>query len=129
MVATKYPLTAVHEGVHVGLLWAFSGEWPLVSIRGSDGYAYAAAPNWWFPRNDYLVVGLTPLALLTPLLLALLRKVPAWAVPALGWAIVRNVSGSHADLYVAWQLLHHPAHCYLNDTSEVFTFWEPVEPQ
>ncbi len=125
LVAAAYPLEVVHEGVHAVLLWSFTGERPVVSLPLRGGYASAASPNWYFPRDYYLVVGLTPFAALTPLLLVMVRSAPTWMLPALGWAVTRNISSSSADLYVAWQLLRRP-HSYLNDTGAVFTFWEPA---
>ncbi len=119
---------AVHEGMHAALLWAYTGERPLVSLLPpKGGYAYTASPRWYFPRNRYLVVGLTPLVILTPLLLALVPVVPVWLLQWLGWTVVRNVSGSNADLYVAWQLLRRHPNCYIHDTGQVFTFWEPTK--
>lgn len=126
LVAGTYPLEAVHEGIHAVALWSFTGEPPVVSLPLRGGYASAASPKWYFPRGYYLVVGLAPVATLTPLLLALARVAPASTLPALGWAVTRNVSSSSADLYVARQLLGRPQ-SYLNDTGEVFTFWEPTD--
>jgi hypothetical protein len=119
--------TAAHEGTHAVLLWALTGEWPgaVSLVSKEDTYAYAAAPAWYLPRNRYLLVGLVPLVGLSLLLLVLARLVPA---PLLGWllaTLMRNARGSQADLYVAWELIRRPAVCYLNDTGEVFTFWEP----
>lgn len=121
----RHPLLAAHEGIHVLLLWAFTRELPRFSVIPRNGYAYAAAPGWYFPRSHYLVIGLGPLAVLTPILIALLRLAPAWAVPAVGRAIVGNIAGSNADIYVAWQLLRRPPNHYIHDTGEVFSFWAP----
>jgi len=127
LLATRYPLYAVHEGLHAVVLWAYTRERPEVSLHGVGSYAYAAAPKWWFPRRQYLVVGLTPLATLTPLLLALLPIIPRWLLSALGWMVLRNVAGSHVDIYVAWQLLRHSPETYLNDDTRRFTLWEPQD--
>lgn len=125
---SRYLLTPPHEALHGLPLWTFTGEHPLLSMRARDGWAYAAAPNWWLPRNHYLLVLLLPVSALTPLLLALMPVTPAPLLALLGWSVVRHVADSNADLYVAWQLLERPA-SYLHDTGKVFTFWEPKRPE
>ncbi len=123
---SEFLLTPPHEAVHGLALWAYTGDRPLLSMRAHDGWAYAATPKWWFPRNRYLVVILLPVSVLTPLMLLLIPITPTPLLALLGWSVTRHTAESNADLYVAWQLLKRPA-SYLHDTGKVFTFWKPLE--
>lgn len=125
---SEFLLTPPHEALHGLALWAYTGDRPLVSMRVRDGWAYAAAPKWWFPRDHYLVVLLLPVSALTPLMLVLMPVTPTPFLALLGWSVTRHVAESNADLYVAWRLLKRPD-SYLHDTGKVFTFWEPKRPE
>jgi hypothetical protein len=75
----------LHELVHGLFFWLFTGERPQFGI--GPGYAYAAAPDWYFPKGKYLVIGLSPLVVLTVLGLAVILFVPTAWLGILFWQL------------------------------------------
>lgn len=116
----------LHEGIHVAALWLYTGERPEVSMKLGAAYWTAAAPDWYFPRGAYRVIGLGPLILLTVPPLLALRSVPRWLVSLLCFLAGRNVSASVLDVFIEWQLSLRPA-SYLHFTGKVVTIWQPRE--
>jgi hypothetical protein len=121
----QHVVTTPHELLHAAPLRLFTGARPLVLVT-PDGYSYAAAPGWWLPRNQALVVLLLPVGALAALLLALVPIAPRPALAFLGWLTVRAVANSNADIYVSWRLLRRPAETYFHDDGSTFTFSEPA---
>jgi hypothetical protein len=64
----------LHELIHGFFFWFFTRSRPTFGFKGF--YAYAAAPDWYLPRNQHLIVALAPLVLITGLGLVLLTFVP-----------------------------------------------------
>lgn len=116
---------AAHESIHALLLWLFTREKPIVSVKLRDGYASAFAPSWYFPRNAFMLVSVAPAVLLSIAALSLARKAPPWILPAIGFMAAANLGGSSVDLYIARQLSKRSPVCYLHDTGAGFTIWEP----
>jgi hypothetical protein len=44
-------MVVLHEGLHGLMFWHFTGDRPTFGFKGL--YAYAAAPNWYLPRNQH----------------------------------------------------------------------------
>jgi hypothetical protein len=80
LVAATIVVLVLHEAAHGLCFWLFTREQPRYGFKGL--YAYAAAPDWHFPRLEYAITGGAPLVLLSlgGLLLALI--VPAGALPS-----------------------------------------------
>lgn len=98
----------VHELVHGIFYCRFTGKRPSFRIKGL--YLYTAAPSEvYFPRNQYLVVGITPLVLLTLVGLLLMIIVPVVVVPILILFIAFNAAGAAGDLLMfAWLWPYSP---------------------
>ncbi|PKN91880.1 MAG: hypothetical protein CVU45_01665, partial [Chloroflexi bacterium HGW-Chloroflexi-7] len=56
-------MLVVHEGFHGLCFWLFTKTRPLFAFKGI--YAYAAAPDWFLPKGQYLITGLAPLVGIT----------------------------------------------------------------
>lgn len=123
MVLTMAAAITIHELVHGVFFWLFTKSRPLFGFKGA--YAYAAAPDWYLPRNQFLVVGLAPLVLLSVGGLLLVAVVPVGWLPALFIALVMNAGGAIGDLYVAALLLRTPPTTLTNDVGDAMTFYEP----
>lgn len=97
LVATVVVLV-LHEAAHGLCFWLFTRERPRYGFKGL--YAYAAAPDWHFPRLKYAITGAAPLVLLSlgGLLLALV--VPPSALPVLLYALTMNAAGAIGDILV-----------------------------
>lgn len=116
--------TVLHEGVHGFFFWYFTGSRPLFALKLT--YAYAAAPEWFIPRRQYMVVGLAPLVLLDAAALVLIWLAPAgWAVAAALVAAL-NTGGAVGDMWVVMRLLACPADCLVQDKGDGISFFEPV---
>lgn len=120
LVAIVIMLT-VHEGFHGLFFWIFSHSRPVFAFKGY--YASASAPGWYFPRWQYILVGLAPLVFITLIGVACL----AWLPPALilpTWLIlVFNTSGAVGDLWVVVNLLRFPASTYILDSGDASEFF------
>jgi hypothetical protein len=113
----------LHEGAHGIFFWWYSRSRPVFAFRGY--YASAAAPGWFFPRNQYIMVGLAPLVLLTVIGFLILLFVPAGWFVALISFMALNASGAIGDLAVFFWLLRQPATCLAYDVGNAVTIYLP----
>jgi MFS family permease len=114
-------MIVLHEGLHGLFFWLFTREKPKFAFKGF--YAYAAMPDWYFPKKEYLISALAPLVGLTVLGVAGLALLPGWADAALVWLLILNTSGAVGDLWIVWALLRAPAGVLgrdAGDCSELF---------
>lgn len=117
-------MVLAHEAAHGLFFWHFTHARPKFGLGLT--YAYAGAPDWYIPRNQYLVVGLAPLVLITGVGGLLLLIVP----PAWLWLLVAvltfNASGAVGDLMmVGWCLLQAPE-ILVQDTGMSILLYGPV---
>jgi len=117
---------SLHELVHGFFFWLFTGERPKFGLHIL--YAYAAAPDWYVPRNRFFVVGLAPFAGITLTGLLLLPFVPFPAVPIMLFCLIFNAAGSVGDLAVGGWLLSQPKDLMVNDTGPSMTFYKVTSP-
>lgn len=117
-------MVILHEAVHGLFFWLFTGKRPLFAIR--PGYAYAAAPGSFLPRNRYLLVGLAPFVILTLLGLALIPLVPQSFLLFLNVFIVMNFSGAVGDLWVVFWLLTKNSSARIQDFGDRIEVFEPL---
>jgi hypothetical protein len=105
----------IHELVHGAFYWWFAGQRPTLGVKGL--YIYVAAPpEVYFPRNQYLIVGLAPLVLLTLVGLMLILVVPVAAVSILSLFVAFNAAGAAGDLVIAARLLRCSPDKLMRDT-------------
>ena len=117
-------MLVVHEGFHGLFFWLFSHSRPRFAFKVF--YAYAAAPDWYFPRWQYIIIGLAPLVGITLLGIAALAWLPVpWLVPTLMLLVV-NTSGAVGDMWVVGRLLANPASTYIRDYGDKIEFYKPV---
>jgi hypothetical protein len=107
-----------HELVHGLFFWLFARHRPEFGIGA--GYAFAAMPDWYFPKGQYLVIGLGPLVGLTLLGMVISAFAP------LGWlglvfaGVVINAGGAIGDLYVCWRIAREAGDVWVKDTGDGF---------
>lgn len=120
----------LHELAHGLFFWLFTKERPKFGFKLV--YAYAAAPGWYFPRSQFIIIGLAPLVLISLGGLLLIAVLPLHWMPALYIAIVLNAAGAVGDLAVVAWLLNRPAHTYVQDEGPRMTLYfaseEYVDP-
>lgn len=126
VTVTIVGVLVIHELVHGLFFWLFTRSRPRLGFKGA--YAYAAAPGWYISRPQMLVVGLTPLILISLLGLPLLALVPYPASLFLVLALTMNAAGAIGDLYIAVRLLFTPRDVLIRDEGETIRWYAP-EPR
>ncbi|MCX6037402.1 MAG: DUF3267 domain-containing protein [Chloroflexi bacterium] len=111
----------LHELVHGVFFWLFTRSRPTFGFRG--WYAFAAAPGWFLPRGQYLVVNLAPFVLLSVLGILLLAVVPTGALAAILAGTVMNAAGAVGDLWVVFLILHERRPIVIEDLGDGFNFY------
>jgi hypothetical protein len=114
-------MIVLHEAIHGLFFWLYTRQRPVFAFKWS--YAYAAAPSWYLPRNQYLVTAISPFVGISALAVLLMAFVPAaWFLPILVVA-TGNASGAIGDLWVAGWLLRQPPACYAQDRGDSVTLY------
>jgi hypothetical protein len=113
----------LHELVHGLFFWVFTRQRPAFGARSL--YFYAGAPDWYLPRGRHILVGLSPLILVTAMgLVAAALASPAVAAWVL-LAVVTNAGGAAGDLMAAVWLLRQPPQTFVHDTGLALTIYQP----
>jgi hypothetical protein len=113
-----------HELVHGLFYWLFSSHRPKFGFQGL--FPYAAAPSGvYFPRNQFLVIGLSPLVLLTAVGLLLMVIVPIAFVPFLLFFVVFNACGAAGDLIMVIQLMRFSSDTLIEDSTSGVIIYGP----
>ena len=123
LIGIYVAVIVLHEGTHGIFMAWITRTRPVFAFRGY--YAYAAAPGWYFPRGQYMLVSLAPLVLLSLLGLVVLAFVPAgWFLTIISF-MAFNASGAVGDLAVFFWLLRQPSTCLAYDVGEAVTLYLP----
>ncbi len=113
----------LHEGFHALFFWLFSKQKPIIGFKGA--YAYASMPGWYFPRNQYLMIGIAPLIFITIIGMILLMLLPTAVLNLVLIALIMNTSGAVGDLFVVIWLLTKPSTTYALDQIDTIEFFVP----
>jgi hypothetical protein len=104
----------LHELVHALFYWLFSSKRPRLGFQGL--FPYAAAPSGvYFPRNQFIIIGLSPIVLITTVGLLLMVIVPIAFVPFLLFFVAFNAAGATGDLIMAIQLMRISSDTVMED--------------
>jgi len=114
-------MIVLHEAIHGLFFWLYTRQRPQFAFKWS--YAYAAAPTWYLPREEYLVTAISPFVGISALAVLLMAFAPpAWFLPILVVA-AGNASGAIGDLWVVAWLLRQPPTCYAQDKGDAVTLY------
>lgn len=113
-----------HEAIHGLCFWLFTRERPRFGFKGM--YAYAAAPDWYLPRRQHLIVTLAPLVVITVIGLLWVWIAPVAVVIPLLLVVVLNAAGAVGDLVAAVWLLAQPATTLVRDSGDAITLYRPA---
>ncbi len=113
----------LHEAIHGFFFWCFTRSRPLFALHLA--YAYAAAPEWYIPRNQYAVIGLAPLLLIDAVILAILPLVPREAILILVSMLAFNTGGATGDIWMISRLLFLAPSGLINDHGDSVQFYQP----
>ena len=112
----------LHEGIHGLFFWIFSRSRPVFGLRPL--YAYAGAPNWFFPKRQFAITALAPLVIIGVAGLLLLLLVPiSWILISV-LLVALNTSGASGDVFVFIRLLKSSPTSFAKDTGDVVTFFD-----
>lgn len=114
----------LHELVHGLFFWLFTRSRPKFGFKGA--YAYAAAPGWYIPRTQFLIIGLAPLVLITLVGLLMLPFITLPASLVLLVALIANAGGAIGDLYMVVRLLFAPRGVLIEDQGEGIRWFAPA---
>ncbi len=106
-------VVVLHELCHALFFWLFSRERPQIGFNLL--YAYAAAPDWYFTRNQFVLIGLAPVLLLTLAGLVALPWVSVVTTSHLVLGLTVNAAGAIGDFIVVMWVLGQPANILLRD--------------
>jgi hypothetical protein len=113
----------LHEGIHGLGFWLATRTRPVFGMRNL--YFFAAAPDWYIPRNSYLLIGLAPLLVISALCIFMMAVIPREFISAFLILAVMNASGAVGDLWVAVLLLRQPADALANDRGDEIRIYAP----
>jgi hypothetical protein len=114
----------IHELIHAGAFALWGGK-PYFGAKLP--YAlYCGAKNQLFRRNQYFVVGLAPLVVITLAGIIFTFFSPALASFTL-FATIGNVSGAAGDVWVVRRLSRRPRSILVEDTEAGYRAWELTE--
>jgi hypothetical protein len=110
----------IHEGIH-GLAFAFWGGRPHFGAKLPLAL-YCGARGQLFRRDEYLVVGLAPLVVITVIGVVLIVWTPGVA-GYLWFALAGNFSGAAGDVLAAQRLQRLSQDIVVEDTETGYTAW------
>ena len=111
----------IHEVIH-GLAFAFWGGHPYFGAKWPLAL-YCGAKDQLFRRNQYLVVGLAPLVVITLAGIIFTLLSPSLASYTI-FATIGNVSGAAGDVWVAKRIWQQPTSVLVEDTQTGYRVWE-----
>jgi hypothetical protein len=116
-------MLVLHELIHGGFFWLFTHERPRFALK--SGYAFAAAPEWFLPAAQYILVGLSPL-----LIISIVSSLLAWIVsstitPYLLFIATFNAAGSLGDMIVVAWVVKQPKTILVKDEGDIFSSFAP----
>jgi predicted metal-dependent HD superfamily phosphohydrolase len=117
----------LHELLHGLFFWIYTRERPQFGFRLV--YAYASAPEWYIPRNQFIVTGLAPFVGLTLAGLIALPLVPDGLVAELLALMSFNAAASVGDLIMVGWLLSEPATAMVRDVGTQITTYTLAEAE
>ncbi len=111
----------LHEALHGAAFLLWGGK-PYFGAKLP--YAlYCGAKDQLFRRNQYVVVGLAPLVVITLAGIVMTFVAPVTAAYTLA-VTVGNVSGAAGDVWSIVRMLRRPATTLVEDTESGYRVWE-----
>jgi hypothetical protein len=111
----------LHEAIHGVFFWLFTKSKPVFGLKLL--FAYAGAPEWYLPRNQYAFIGIAPFLVITLLgfFLIVFVSLPASQLALFG--IIMNAAGAVGDFYVTGKVMCQSRDVLIRDTGVGFTMF------
>ena len=116
-------LVILHEGIHGLFFWILVRSKPKFAFKGF--YAYAAAPEWYIPKGQYMIIAMAPLLTISICGIVLVSFIHPSLLLPLFILLTLNASGSIGDLIVFAWLLGKPEDCLVTDKGERILIYRP----
>jgi hypothetical protein len=116
-------MLVVHELIHGMCFWLFTRERPTFALR--SGYAFAAAPEWYLPKKQYIVVGLSPLIVISVVCLIVTLFIPPAMAPFPLFVATFNAAGSLGDMIVVAWVSAQSGAILVRDLGDKFSSYAP----
>jgi hypothetical protein len=116
-------MLVVHELIHGMFFWLFTRERPKFALR--SGYAFAAAPNWYLPKFQYIIVGISPLIVISLICVVSAIFIPATMVPYALFVATFNAAGALGDMIVVAWILGQSTNILVKDQGDKFFSFAP----
>jgi hypothetical protein len=114
----------IHEAIHGLFFYLFTGRKPRFGFKLL--YAYAASPEGvYIERSRYLLVGVSPLVIMTLLGVVMIPILSLVTIPALVFILILNASGSVGDLAMMAWLVRQPKESLIKDTGIMVSAYGP----
>lgn len=113
-----------HEWVH-GLAIRYWGHQPRYGIKPLKGVLYATADGALFWRNQYIVVALAPLVVISALLISFSLFLPAELGFWLMIAATVNATGAVGDLWMTWVAQRFEPDALISDEEDGMRVYTP----
>ncbi len=127
VVAVLVVTYGLHEWIH-GLAIRYYGHQPRYGIRLDLGVMYATTDSAYFPRNQFVVIALAPLVVMTLVGMALMFAVSDTLAYYIGLVIVLNASGAIGDLWMSWVVLRYPPRVLVRDEADRIRIYDSGQP-
>jgi hypothetical protein len=112
-----------HELIHGLFFWLFTHERPKFALK--SGYAFAAAPEWYLPKFQYIIVGLSPFVLISIICIVLVTFMPSQTVPYLLVIATFNAAGALGDMIVVAWVFWQSNTILMRDQGDKFSSFAP----
>lgn len=115
-----------HELTH-GLTMQMFGAKPKYGIRWKGLMLYATSPGYAYPRNNYILIALAPLVVISTLVIIgiWLLQGTVW-VPLFALCGIFNASGAVGDMWMTMIVLRYPATAYVMDERDGLRIFLPI---
>jgi uncharacterized membrane protein (DUF485 family) len=117
-------LMVVHELIHGLFFWIFTHSKPVYALHLA--YAYAAAPDWYIPINQYRIVGLGPLVIMDAIGLLLILTAPTSWILMIIFLVAINTGGAVGDMLIIARSFRMSADSLVKDKGDGVCYFEAV---
>jgi hypothetical protein len=108
-----------HELIHGLFFWIYTHVRPKFALK--SGYAFAAAPEWYLPKFQYITVGISPLVVISLLSIVFSIFVSAHIIPYLVFIATFNAAGALGDMIVVAWVIRQSKTIFINDLGDKFS--------
>jgi hypothetical protein len=113
----------VHELVHAAAI-ALLGHQPRLGAKLDKGVLYATADGALFRRDEFIMIALAPLVVITAVGLWLVVVLPDTLAYWAALAVVFNASGAVGDLWMTGVVFRYPANALVRDEADGIRVYE-----